>query len=90
MTRYLATKEVDYVPWKTFHEHQSFLNLILLSGTPGSLRILSAFRQLFSSGTLYRVLDVYQFSGNVPHLQVAMKVKEKSFPNTEYSFIVLI
>jgi hypothetical protein len=29
MTRYLATKEVDFVPWKSFHEHLRFLNLML-------------------------------------------------------------
>jgi len=29
MTRYLATKEMDFVPWKSFHEHLRFLNLML-------------------------------------------------------------
>lgn len=33
MTRYLATKEMDYVPWKSFHEHLRFLNLMLRQTT---------------------------------------------------------
>lgn len=33
MTRYLATKEMDYVPWKSFHEHLTFLNLMLRQTT---------------------------------------------------------
>jgi len=33
MTRYLATKEMDFVPWKSFHEHLRFLNLMLRQTT---------------------------------------------------------
>lgn len=33
MTRYLAKKEMDYVPWKAFHEHLKFLNLMLRQTT---------------------------------------------------------
>jgi len=33
MTRYLATKEMDYVPWKSFHEHLRFLSLMLRQTT---------------------------------------------------------
>jgi aminopeptidase N len=33
VTRYLATKEMDYVPWKAFHEQLRFLNLMLRQTT---------------------------------------------------------
>ena len=33
MTRYLTTKEMDYVPWKSFYEHLRFLNLMLRQTT---------------------------------------------------------
>jgi hypothetical protein len=33
MTLYLATKEMDFVPWKSFNDHLRFLNLMLRQTT---------------------------------------------------------
>jgi hypothetical protein len=33
MTRYLAKREMDYVPWKAFHEHLRYLDLMLRQTT---------------------------------------------------------
>jgi len=63
MTRYLATKEVDFVPWKSFHEHLRFLNLMLRQTTA------YGFFQEYVLSTLTRVKSKLGFAPTTTETQ---------------------